>query len=239
MPSWSIAHSLILGLTLVCTPIAGGLAKAQSPSAPDRDLDPRRLALPGPPVAAPSVGPGETILAFPYAFKRTAVLTKDVTGFTFTIRGVLAPAGSPGFYAGTFSSNATGAREVWCFLPPADAPRNKPLCLRLLPKFAQIIPEADPFDIQPFSSRLNAANPPVFEEKAVVIPGDLRLEYRFDGWEGETARVQLWTNGVLSRTMGYRKDTEGAVRIQTLAGELQLRPLAENPLRVQAMLAAP
>ncbi len=203
-------------------------------------MEPRRLAPSPLPTVAASAGPGEAILAFPYAFKRTGVLTAGVTGYSIMIRGVLAPAGSVGFYAGSFASQASGAREVWCFLPPVVAARNKPLCLRLLPKLAQILPGADPFDLGDFSTgNLNYANLPVFEEKAVEIPGDLRMEYRFGRWKGDLAEIEVWTNGRKSRTMGLRKETDGAVHLWTLAGEYRLSPLAENPLRVRVTPPAP
>lgn len=194
----------------------------------------RRLAPGATPVVAETVGPGETIVAFPYVFRRTAVLTQDVTGYSILVRGVLAPAGSVGFHAGSFSAQAIDSRDVWCFLPPQGAAKTKTLCLMPGPKWAAILPKVDPYDIVSFNGYSpNYANLPVFEEKPVQIPGDLRLEYRFAGWKGEDAVIVRWVNGRKSETTRLRKAPDGHVRLHTLAGDYRLDPAPGDPARAK------
>lgn len=194
----------------------------------------RRLAPGATPVAAETVGPGEAIVGFPYVFRRTAVLTQDVTGYSIMVRGVLAPAGSVGFYAGSFSGQAIDSRDVWCFLPPPDAAKTRTLCLMPGPKWAAILPKVDPYDIVSFNGYSpNYANLPVFEEKPVQIPGDLRLEYRFAGWKGDDAVIVRWVNGRKSETSRLRKAADGHVRLHTLAGDYRLDPTPGDPTRAK------
>jgi hypothetical protein len=194
----------------------------------------RRLAPGATPVAAETAGPGEPIVTFPYVFRRTGVLTQDVTGYSIMVRGVLAPAGSVGFYAGSFSAQTIDSRDVWCFLPPPDAAKTKTLCLMPGPKWAAILPKVDPYDIVSFNGYSpNYANLPVFEEKPVQIPGDLRLEYRFAGWKGDDALVVRWVNGRKSETSRLRKAPDGHVRLHTLAGDYRLDPAPGDPARAK------
>jgi hypothetical protein len=194
----------------------------------------RKLAPGATPVVAETVGTGEAIVAFPYVFRRTGVLTQDVTGYSIMVRGVLAPAGSVGFYAGSFSAQAIDSRDVWCFLPPPDAAKTKTLCLMPGPKWAAILPKVDPYDIVSFNGYSpNYANLPVFEEKPVQIPGDLRLEYRFAGWKGDDALIVRWVNGRKSETSRLRKAPDGHVRLHTLAGDYRLEPAPGDPTRAK------
>lgn len=92
------------------------------------------IAAVGPPtVATGPVARGGSVLSFVYRYRLTAVLTEDVTGFSITVPGIQAPAGAPGYYAGTFVSTgayrAGGQSELWCFLPAVVGGKRDSLCL--------------------------------------------------------------------------------------------------------------
>ena len=134
----------------------------------------------GPPmVRSGPVHVGEPLVTIPYRYRHTAVLTQDVTGFSFTVRGVQAPAGSPGYYAGTFSSNF-GSRngapfDMWCFLPRAAGGSGDAICLlRNLPGLAAIAPTRNNpylwYQFSPMTGTFNYVRTPMFERRRVDLP---------------------------------------------------------------------
>lgn len=208
-------------------------------SAPGQRIPPLRVA--GPLVVAPLAGPGQTLVAFPFAFNRTGVLAADATGYSIWVKGVLVPAGSPGFYAGIFELNlAKASGEVWCF-PSAQTPA-KAVCLMLLGKLAIILPNINPYVITSFASSsgtFNYANAPTIEEKPVAIPGDLRMEYRFRRWKGSRAEVEELAGGRRVTLLDLPQEGGGGARLRTLAGDYWLRPAPGDPSRAEVTVAAP
>ncbi|MGR4865791.1 TonB family protein [Caulobacter sp. LARHSG274] len=203
---------------------------------------PRRVAgaLPKP---VSSVAPGETILAFPFAFNRTAVLSADLTGFSIWVKGVMAPAGSPGFYAGTFYwSLAKASGEVWCFLPSPTTAPAKAVCVMVFAKLAVILPNINPYVITSFASSsgtFNYANAPRFEEKFVDIPGDLHLEYRFRRWTKTEVQIEELAGGRRASILSLPLNSDGRAKLETLAGDYWLTPAAGASNRVEVSAAAP
>gem|GEM_PF-2454105 len=203
---------------------------------------PRRL-VGTPPMLPPSVASSETIVAFPFAFNRTAFLSADLTGVSIWVKGVLAPKGSPGFYAGTFYwSQAKASGDVWCFLPsPSTAPANA-VCVMAFEKLAIILPNINPYVINSFASStgtFNYANTPSFEEKAVDIPGDLSLEYRFRRWKKNEAQVEELAGGRRVTILSLPVGADGRAILKTLAGDYWLTPIAGSPDRAELSVAAP
>jgi hypothetical protein len=208
-------------------------------SAPGKRVPPLRVA--GPPVAAQVAGPDQTLIAFPFAFNRTGVLAADATGYSIWVKGVLAPAGSPGFYAGTFGLNlAKVSGEVWCF--PSTKTPAKALCLMVLGKLAIILPNINPYVITGATSSsgtFNYANAPVIEEKSVAIPGDLRMEYRFRRWKDSRAEVEELAGGRRVTLLDLPLGQDGRARLQTLAGDYWLSPAPNDSTRAEVSVAAP
>ena len=69
-----------------------------------------------------AVARDQALITIPYAYRHTAVLTEDVEGFSFTVSGVQAPKGSPGYYAGiSATAPSTGAASLTC---GASCPRR-------------------------------------------------------------------------------------------------------------------
>ncbi|HYJ82532.1 MAG TPA: hypothetical protein VEW26_06785 [Allosphingosinicella sp.] len=182
---------------------------------------------------APTVRPGvvrdgEALVTIPYRYRHTAVLTEDVTGFSITVRGVQAPAGSPGYYAGTFISSA-GSRngapfDMWCFLPRAAGGERENICLlRNMPALAAIAPTRDNpwlwYSFSPMTGTFNYVRTPVFERRRVDLPGDLKVEYRFDGWRGEEARIGFYAVGRHVMDLPVSRDSAGRSRLRTIGGD--------------------
>lgn len=203
---------------------------------------PSRRLVGAPPSPASNVAQGETIVAFPFAFNRTAVLSADLTGFSIWVKGVMAPAGSPGFYAGTFYWGlAKRSGEVWCFLPSPGTAPAKAVCVMAFEKLAIILPDINPYVITNFASSsgtFNYANTPSFEEKAVDIPGDLRLEYRFRRWKKTEAQVEELAGGRRVKVLSLPLGADGRARLETLAGDYWLAPAAGAPDRAEVSAAA-
>jgi len=209
-------------------------------SAPGKRVPPLRVA--GPPVVAQAAGPDQTLVTFPFTFNRTGVLTADATGYSIWVKGVLAPAGSAGFYAGNFHwPLAKTSGEVWCF--PASPPKAaKALCLMLVGKLAIILPDINPYVITSFASSsgtFNFANAPAIEEKSVAIPGDLSMEYRFRRWKDSRALVEELAGGRRATLLDLPLGEDGRAKLHTLAGDYWLRPAPGDPTRVDVSPAAP
>jgi TonB family protein len=211
-------------------------------SVPPRPLPPRRL-VGEPPKPAASVTLGETIVGFPFAFNRTAVLHEDVAFRSRWVKGVLARAGSPGFYTGTLHwdrPDATG--EVWCFLTLPTEDPSKAVCLVMLGEEAIVIPGGNPYVPVGFATKRGAvlfANAPHFEETAIGIPGDLRLEYRFQGWTPAYAEVEEFAGGRQVILRPLRRQADGRALLQTPAGDYWLTPAPDAPSRAEVTAAAP
>jgi hypothetical protein len=182
-------------------------------------------------VQSGTVRSGGTLVTIPYRYRHTAVLTRDVMGFSITVRGVKAPAGAPGYYAGTFSSslgNRSGAPyDMWCFLPePADAKRD-PICLlRNMAALAAIAPtRSNPYlwySFSPMTGTFNYVHTPIFERRRVDLPRPLTLDYRFAGWKGEEAQMALYAVGRHVVDLPVPRDASGRPRLRTIAGSFVL-----------------
>jgi hypothetical protein len=182
-------------------------------------------------VAAGPVGRGDALVTVPYRYRHTAVLTEDVVGFSITVRGIQAPAGAPGYYAGTFLSSGpyvqAGASDLWCFLPSVAGGARESLCLlRNQPAIAAIAPtRMNPWlwtQFAPATGSFDYVKTPIFERRTVVIPGDLTLEYRFAGWTRSGARIEIRAVGREVSTSEVLADVNGGVHLRTIAGEYSL-----------------
>jgi hypothetical protein len=193
----------------------------------------------GPPAARPgAVHAGEALVTFRYRYRHTAVLTEDVTGFSITVRGVKAPAGSPGYYAGTFTTNYGRSNkapfDMWCFLASAAGRDRDPLCLlRNLPGLAAIAPtRKNPwlwYQFSPMTGTFNYVHTPIFERRRVDLPVDLVLEYRFKGWRGEEAQVGLYAVGRHVVDLPVPRDPSGKARLRTVAGDFVISKISADP----------
>ena len=178
-----------------------------------------------------AVRDGEALVSVPYRYRHTAVLTEDVTGYSITVRGVRAPAGSPGYYAGAFTTNYgrpdAAPFDMWCFLPNAAGGDRDPLCLfRNMPTLAAIAPTRDNpwlwYQFSPMTGTFNYVRTPIFERRRVDLPAELVLEYRFDGWQGEEARIGLYAAGRHVIDLPVPRDPSGRSRLSTIAGSFIL-----------------
>jgi len=199
-----------------------------------------------PSLAGAAVADGGVLATVGYRYRHTAVLTRDVMGFSITVPGVQAPAGAPGYYAGTFTSSGlhqgAGSMELWCFLPGAVGGKREHLCLlRQTPSLAAIAPtRMNPYlwlQFAPASGTFDYVVAPVFERREVVIPGDLKLEYRFDGWSAAgAAKLGEFAVGRKVRDFEIAPDARGEIRLRTVAGEFVIAHAATDP--TQATISA-
>jgi hypothetical protein len=182
-------------------------------------------------VAPGAVADGQALLTIPYAYRHTAVVTEDVKGFSFTVKGVLAPAGSPGYYAGTFSLSGDYGQveewppmDMWCFFPNVAGGKRENICLfRNLAKLAAIAPtRKNPYlwdRFSPMTGSFDYVRTPIFKRQAVALPVKPVLEYRFAGWAGETAKVKLLVVNDDVETVMVPKDMSGTNRLRTIIGD--------------------
>lgn len=197
------------------------------------------IAAAGPAAAAAGpVGQGETLVTVPFRYRHTAVLTEDVVGYSITVSGVQAPAGSPGYYAGTFETNGTYAigrlSELWCFMPGAVGGERRHLCfLKNQPGIAAIAPtRMNPFiwtEFAPATGSFDYVRTPIYQQRAVDIPADLVLEYRFRGWSSGAARLTEFAVGREVRRFDAPRGADGVAVLKTVAGDIALSPAPGAP----------
>ena len=176
--------------------------------------------------------PGSFLIRIPFKYRHTAVLVKDLIGYSFTVRGVQAPAGSPGYLVGRFSRNSAyridqGAFDMWCFLPSLVGGKRKSICLlRDGTGIAAIAPTgANPYvwhSFKPKTGSFDYVIAPEFDVREVPIPLELKLEYRLDGWTASGAIVTEFAGGESSRKFVVPFGSDGIARIKTFAGELRI-----------------
>ncbi len=197
-----------------------------------------------PTVADGVVSNGDSIMSFGYRYRHTAVLTEDLRGFSITVGGVQAPAGSPGYYVGQFGGMGTrGApNDMWCFLPSVAGGEREHICLlRSAGSLAAIAPtRMNPYLWRQFSAATGTfdyAHTPIFERRAVEIPGDLRIEYRFERWADSYVRLGEYAVGRQVGDLTLPVDaTSGVARLRTVAGDVWISrvPGDENTARISA-----
>lgn len=191
------------------------------------------------------VGAGETLITLPFRYRHTAVLTEDVVGYSFTVSGVQAPAGAPGYYAGTFQSTGTyasgGMSELWCFMPGAVGGERQHLCfLKNLPGLAAIAPtRMNPFlwtEFAPATGTFDYVRTPIYAQRAVDIPADLVLAYKFRGWSSGAARLTEYAVGREVRSFDAPRGADGVAILRTVAGDIALSPAPGAPGKVVVSL---
>jgi hypothetical protein len=176
----------------------------------------------------------QPLISIPYAYRHTAVLTEDVEGFSFTVSGVQAPKGSPGYYAGTFGGagafNRGSISDLWCFLPKEAGGKRDTICLlRNQPSVAAIAPtRLNPWmwvdQFAPATGSFDYVKTPIFERRTVSIPGDLKLEYRHRGWSKDVLEVTEFAVGQRVQELSFRREADGTAILPTIAGKLRVSP---------------
>lgn len=197
-----------------------------------------------PTISAGPVARGGTVLSFGYLYRHTAVLTEDVTGFSITVPGVQAPKGAPGYYAGTFVSTGTyaagGLSELWCFLPAVVGGKRESLCLlKNQPGVAAIAPtRMNPWlwtQFAPATGSFDYVRTPIYERRAVEIPGNLTMDYLFAGWTRSGIRLEIRAVGREVETVEVlRAPGAASARLRTVAGDFDLGFDPANPDQVVA-----
>jgi hypothetical protein len=182
-------------------------------------------------IAQGAVPKGQALLTIPYGYRYMAVLTEDVTGFSFTVSGVQAPAGSPGYYVGSFvrsngyfGTDKQPPMDMWCFLPRVAGGKRENICLlRDQAKYAAIAPtRMNPYlwtRFSPATGSFDYVHTPIFERRAVTLPITPVLEYRLLNWEKNVARFEIFAMGKSAGPVLAEKDADGAVRLRTVAGD--------------------
>ncbi len=186
-------------------------------------------------LAGGAVQDGGVLISFPFRYRHTAVLTENVVGFSITVSGVQAPAGSPGYYAGTFAGGPRGqTADLWCFLPRVAGGERENLCLlRTSPSLAAIAPtRLNPYiwsQFAPATGTFDYVNAPVFERRDVEIPVNLVFEYRFERWRGDTLHFVEYAGGQRAHEWMFPRNAEGFVLLRTVAGDFRVAPSPDNP----------
>ncbi|MBI1685024.1 hypothetical protein [Caulobacter hibisci] len=184
-------------------------------------------------IASQPVAKGGTLIKSAYRYRHTAQLVEDVVGFSITVPGVQAPAGAPGYYAGTFRAfgprGAGEPSELWCFLPKVVGGKRDSICLlRGSGGVAAIAPtRMNPWlwtQFSPATGSFDFTHAPVFELRAVDIPADLQIEYRFAGWQGDRARVATFAGGREVDTTELPRQADGKFVLRTVAGTVAFSP---------------
>jgi hypothetical protein len=203
-----------------------------------------------PTVASAPVGREGSIIRIPFRYRHTAVLTEDVVGYSITVPGVQAPAGAPGYYAGTFiavggwAPQSRGPGDMWCFLPSLAGGEREHLCLyRSSPSIAAIAPtRMNPYlwtQFSPATGSFDYVKAPVFERRAVNIPGELVLEYRFQGWSRNAVRLSEYAVGREVRDFALPRGVDGTARLRTVVGDIGIAPHSDPERAVVELVGAP
>jgi hypothetical protein len=250
MRSWIQTRTFALTLALVAS------ACASTPPPPPNAAPPlaatEHAGTPGVPhsdvieaaeaatISSEAVERGGSIMRVRYRYRHTAVLTEDVVGYSITVSGVQAPAGAPGYYAGTFVTSggyqAPRAADMWCFLPNVVGGRRENICLlRSSPALAAIAPtRMNPYlwtQFSPATGSFDYVNAPVFERRDVEIPLDLILEYRFERWTTNGVRLVEYAVGRRVQALGAPIDSDGVAILRTIAGDFALTRDASDSAR--------
>jgi hypothetical protein len=197
-------------------------------------------------VGAPTLAPGpvlkgQPVLSIPFRYRYTAVLTEDVLGFSFTVKGIQAPLGSPGYYAGTFALRSSPwdaekapPMDMWCFLPRVAGGKRENICLlRDRPKHAAIAPTGmNPYlwySFAPMTGSFDYVYTPIFKRQHVELPFSPILEYRFMNWEKDSLWLQIYTMGKRVRDLNVPIGETGEYRIRTIGGDFKITKSAGNP----------
>lgn len=189
----------------------------------------RRAAGPAP--AASLAAPGESIVTFPFAFTRTAVLTQDLT--YADAKGARARAGAPGFLVGNFTLSRPGIAprwNMWCFLSWPESQPADWACSLVQDSAGSnevrstAVEITNPYDVTAIKKLGRASRGPVFEERQVAIPGDLRLEYRFKRWTLRTAEIEVRAGGRWSSDLALPRRADGSALLETPAALYRLTP---------------
>lgn len=191
-------------------------------------------------LASGPAGRDEPLATIPYRYRYTAILTEDVVGYSITVPGVQAPAGAPGYYAGTFAAAGPYASrtlaELWCFIPAAVGGDRAHLCfLKNQPGIAAIAPTRMNAwlwnGFAPATGSFDYVKTPIYERREVDIPADLKLEYRFRGWSRSAARLSEYAVDREVRTFEVPLETDGSAVIRTVAGNFAIAPAPGDPER--------
>jgi len=206
----------------------------------------------GPPGAATgAVGEGTALVTIPFAYRRTAVITQDVKGYSFTVPGVQVPAGTPGYFAGSFTQSGgyrgflqSQPMDMWCFFPSAAGGKRENICLlRNTPKRAAIAPtRMNPYlwtRFSPMTGTFDYVDTPIFKEQPVTLPIAPELEYRFVRWKGETPLIHMFTMGKFVSESAVTRDAGGNSLIRTIAGSFAISKDPNEPkaARIAAVTA--
>jgi hypothetical protein len=199
-------------------------------------------------INAGDVSNGDAVISFPYRYRHTAVLTEDVRGYSITVGGVQAPAGSPGYYAGTFRSVGgpvrTGPSDLWCFLPSLAGGERENICLlRSSGALAAIAPtRLNPYlwrQFAPATGTFDYVHTPIFERRQIEIPGDLRIEYRFERWASSYVRLGEYTVGRQVGDLTLPVDSSGVARLRTVGGDVYIARVPGNDELARVSATAP
>lgn len=248
---------LAIAVTVAAQCSSGVVAAKQEPappgSPPPLSAIERNAGIPGvqfsdvieatgkPIIADGPVDPDKTLLTIPYRYRYTAIVTEDVKGFSFTVGGVQAPAGSPGYYAGSFvlSSGYSGLSQrppmdMWCFLPSVVGGKRDNICLlRNSPKRAAIAPtRMNPYlwdHFSPMTGTFDYVNTPIFKRQDLDLPFKPNLEYRFLNWKNDTAWVGIYAMGKSVSQMSIPKNSKDEYRLRTVGGDFLLNKHSVEP----------
>jgi hypothetical protein len=194
-----------------------------------------------PTIASGAVLKGEPLLSIPFTYRYTAVLTEDVLGFSFTVKGIQAPLGSPGYYAGSFVQGSNQwdiekapPMDMWCFLPQVAGGKRENICLlRDRPKHAAIAPSGmNPYlsySFAPMTGSFDYVYTPIFKRQPVNLPISPILEYMFTNWEKNSVWLQIYTMGTRVRDLNVSLNANGEYRIRTIGGDFIIIKGANNP----------
>lgn len=176
-----------------------------------------------------------SLLSFDYEYRHTAVLTEEVRGISSLNPGVKAPAGAPGYYAGTFSMSIGSYRspvpiDMWCFLPSVVGGTRSNICFaRTSPGEAIIAPSNRNqylwMSFAPTGGIFEDVTTPIYERREVEIPVDLNLEYVFERWTDDHLRLEERAVGRKVRDVHLPRNADGAAVLATVAGNFLISPV--------------
>lgn len=171
---------------------------------------------------------GDSVISFPFEYRRTGILQNDVRGNGRNALGTLyAAAGTPGYLLGSYRM---GQRDVgtpvWCFFRPEQINIENIICF--FGGYQGVSTVLDfagrPLLLSRFEMNMNrnrTSDAPIVEEGPVTLPFPLRATYRFVAWRGDTVVLDI-SNGEHDIGRYYvEPNARGETVLRTVAGAVR------------------
>ncbi len=192
------------------------------------------LALDKVTVAGGPAGRGETIVTYPFSYRKPLRLKNDIRTFLHKV-----PAGSVGFDVGDFATTI-GLEHVMCFFRMDQSrPYAVPECFRDIERMG--IHWGTAMVSVNVPSQMSYGDPvggiPDVDTTDVVIAHDFAFQLVFQSWSQTTVRLQWQSEGVSYANAQLPVNADGTATLIVQTGTITLTRDAADPAKVDIAFA--